>query len=341
MHLKEEFTKPVYDDAPWLSDQLLLPQIARGRDVYLLSAFSPSYVFKLIEDLAKSKEIEPGFVNLVFFVPGDMVIRSESIARFHKYLLTYSDAWTVANFLSNSLKLFDETRENDSGGLQIQILHTSQKRSLAKGASGLIVDKENPEEYVAFIDAKGGDLNSPVQIYRSWDQDEEFTAKEVLGRLAAALNQDHPKARLISPREVEEWIIYLANYYEENPPIKPPNDIESDDSDSEIEGEDGLDEEDIDELIEHLLGLKEFRDEEKYGWFGEADDEFDLGPVTVQAPRDQAIDGHVPPLEPFLASLMSSSEGVARCICGQKFIRAYGCGEVSWDRWIMDYRPDM
>jgi hypothetical protein len=344
MSLKRGFLKPVYDDAPWLSDQLLLPQLARGFDVYILSAFAPSYIFKLIEDLASSKEIEPGFLNLVFFVPGEMAVRSQSIARFHKYLLTYSSDWEVSNFVSNSLSLLEETRQNEVGGLQIQVLHTSQKRPLTKSLGGVIVDQDSHDDYVSFVDGKGGDNNSPVEVNRSWVLEESFAAQEVLGKVASALNNEHPRASLLGPKELEEWLIYLSNYYETNPPVRPTdlgggtNDFEDElEEDDDLDSDDDLDE---DELLEHLLNLEDFNNEDKYGWYGGEDDEFDLGPVTVRTDREKAIYGHIPPLEPFLAAVLSTSDGVARCLCGQKFIRAYGCDEVVWDRWITDHREE-
>jgi hypothetical protein len=344
LSLKSGFLKPVYDDAPHLSDQLLLPQIVRGRDIHVLSAFAPSYLFKLIEDLAESKEIESGFVNIVFFVPGDMAVRSESIARFHKYLLSFASPWEVSHFVSNCLQLIDEARENEAGGLQIQILHTSQKKPLTKSLAGIIVDQANPEDYVAFLDAKGGDFNSPVQLHRSWEMDEEFYAQEILSRVAAALNNDHPRAALLGSRELEEWLIYLANYYETNPPPRPKP-LELDEVGDEDEADDDIGLEELDEVeeqfLDHLLNLEDFSNEEKYGWFGDSEDAFDLGPVTVVVDREAAIHGHIPPLDPYLASVLSSSEGVARCMCGQKFVRAYGCDEVVWDRWITDYREDL
>jgi hypothetical protein len=346
MSLKSGFLKPMYDDAPHLSDQLLLPQIVRGRDIHILSAFAPSYLFKLVEDLAVSKEIEPGFLNLVFFVPGDMAVRSESISRFHKYLLRFATPWEVSHFVSNCLQLIEEARDSEAGGLQIQILHTSQKRPLTKSLTGIIVDQANQEDYVAFLDAKGGDFNSPVQLHRSWELEEEFYAQEILSRVAAALNNDHPRSALLSSRELEEWLIYLANYYETNPPPRPKSlELEEDDEVEDLIDDDEVELEEPDELeeqfLEHLLNLEDFSNEEKYGWFGDSGDAFDLGPVTVAVDREDVISGHIPPLDPYLASVLSSSEGVARCTCGQKFIRAFGCDEVVWDRWITDHREDL
>jgi len=332
MSLSQNFFKPVYDDAPWLSDQLLLPNLARGHSIHILSAFAPSYLFKLLEDLARTQEVEPGFLNVVFFVPGDLSIRSQSIARFKKYLLTHSDDWNVARFVSNALQLIKEARENEQGGLQITVQHTTQKKPLTKSLAGIIVDSENPDDYVSFVDAKGGDFNSPVQITRSWDEEEGFAAQEVLGLVASAVNNENSRASLVIPTEVEEWLIYLSNFYEENPPVDPDSLMSSsDDEDDEDDDEEELN----DEFLDHLLNLQEFEDEEKYGWYGSDGDEFDLGPVTVEVSSDIALHGHIPPLEPVAAYFVGQN-AVARCICGSKFIRAHGCDEIVWDRWALE-----
>lgn len=331
MSLSQNFFKPFYDDAPWLSDQLLLPNIARGHSIHVLSAFAPSYLFKLIDDLAGTQEVEPGFLNVVFFVPGDLSIRSQSIARFKKYLLTHSDDWNVAKFVANSLQLIKEARESEQGGLQITVQHTTQRKPLTKSLAGIIVDLENPDDYVSFVDTKGGDLNSPVQVNRSWDNEEEFAAQEVLGLVASAVNNENPRASLVIPTEVEEWLIYLANFYENNPPVDPESLTAAEEDVDEDEDEDEL----TDDFLEHLLNLEEFEDEEKYGWYGSEGDEFDLGPVTVDVSSDKALHGHIPPLEPIAANFVGPN-AVARCVCGSKFIRTNGCEEIVWDRWALE-----
>lgn len=341
MSLSENFFKPIYDDAPWLSDQLLLPNMARGHSIHILSAFVPSYIFKLVKDLAQSEEIEPGFLNLVLFIPGDLKVRSESIARFKKHLLTYSSDWEVSQFAQDCLQLIKEGRENDFGGLQIQVQHTSQKKPLTRGLAGIIVDPEEPSEYASFVDAKGGDFNSPVKIRRSWDADEHYDAQEVLGLVVSATTNQNPRASLVSSTEVEEWLIYLANYYESNPPTNPAlaelEEFEEDFSYSEAEDDEN---EPGDQFLNHLKELDEFSDEDKYGWFDEDDDEFDLGSVTVSVSRSEARSGHIPPLEAFAARFVIGESAVARCICGKKFYRADGCDEVMWDSYDVMRVPD-
>lgn len=338
MSLSQSFFKPFYEDAPWLSDQLLLPNLARGHSIHVLSAFAPSYLFKLVDDLAGTQEVEPGFLNIVFFVPGDLSIRSQSIARFKKYLLTHSDDWNVAKFVTNALQLIKEARDNEQGGLQITVQHTTQKKPLTKSLAGVIVDLEDPDSYVSFVDAKGGDFNSPVQINRSWFDDEEFAAQEVLGLVASAVNNQNPRASLVIPTEVEEWLIYLANFYEDNPPVDPETLIRADE-DQVAEDEDEDDNPLNDEFLEHLLNLEEFEDEDQYGWYGSDSDEFDLGPVSVDVSSDKALHGHIPPLEP-VAAYFVGQDAIARCVCGSKFIRANGCDEIVWDRWALEEKEE-
>jgi hypothetical protein len=200
MPISEDFFSSKYDDAPWLSDQLLLPNLARGYAVHMLSAFAPSYLFKLVADLAASEEVEPGYLNVIFFVPGDLSIRSQSIARFKTYLEKYSNDWEVAKFVSNCLQIIKEGRENNFGGMQIQVLHTNQKRPLTKSLTGVIVDPEEPDNYATFVDAKGGDFNSPVQIRKSWIADERYEAQDVLGHVVKAHSSTSTRNSLVSAK---------------------------------------------------------------------------------------------------------------------------------------------
>lgn len=342
MSITENFFSPKYDDAPWLSDQLLLPNLARGHSLHILAAFAPSYIFKLIDDLASSENIEPGFLNIVFFVPGDLSIRSISISRFKKYLSNYSNDWEMAKFVGNCLQLIKEGRENDFGGLQIQVQHTSQKRPLTKSLTGVILDSHDPEKYATFVDAKGGDFNSPVQIKKSWDDEEYFDAQAVLGLVARALDDSNPRASLVSSTEVEEWLIYLHNFFEENPPVNPETLLDTDDElieDDEVDELDDDEDDEGDEFLAHLQGLEEFENEGEFGWF-EDEEDFDLGPVTVGVSDSKVKFGHIPPLEGFTVSILGLDSAVARCVCGKKFLRANGCDEVMWDSYDLMSEPD-
>lgn len=339
MAIRDAIFSPKYDDAPWLSDQLLLPNLARGHSLYILSAFAPSYLFRLVQDLAASEDIEPGFLNIVFFVPGDLSIRSISISRFKKYLNTYASDWEVAKFVGNCLQLIKEGRENDYGGLQIQVQHTSQKRPLTKSLGGVIVDPNEPDHYATFVDAKGGDHNSPVPLRRSWVDEEYFEAQAVLGLVVKALDDSNPRASLVSSTEVEEWLIYLHNYYEENPPTNPAASVNNEAAESEyLDSEDEEDDEE-DDFLEHLQALDDFENEGEFGWF-EEDEDFDLGPVTVGVEDSKVRFGHIPPLESFTASILGLETAVARCVCGRKFLRANGCEEVLWDAYDSMSQPD-
>ncbi len=339
MAISEIFFSPRYDDAPWLSDQLLLPNLVRGHSIHVVSAFAPSYIFKLVEDLAESEEIEPGFLNIVFFVPGDLSIRSQAIARFKKYLGTYVNDWELAKFVGQCLQLLKEGREHDFGGIQIHVQHTSQKKPLTKSLIGVIVDPEQPEQYATFVDAKGGDFNSPVQIRKSWVEQERLEAQEVLGAVVKAHDTSNARASLVSPTEVEEWLIYLHNFFEENPPINPAvaSVIEeplTEDDEEDLEEDDAEDQ----EFLEHLQSLEEFEDEDQYGWFDD-DDDYDIGPVNFDISGTRLAYGHVPPLDEVTAMLIGPDR-IARCVCGEKFYRAQGCDQVMWDPWDVMRVPE-
>jgi hypothetical protein len=360
---RDQFLEPKYDDAPHLSDQLLLPNLALGHSVYLLSAFAPSYLFRLVEDLAKSPEVEPGFLNIVFFVPGDLALKSSGIARFRNYLLSYAQSEEqVANFVNGALQLIEEGNTHGIGGVNISILHTAQKTPLAKGCMGVITSSEDQRDYVTFVDAKGGDYNSPVRPKKSWLNEDFFEAEGVLAKVVEASGGNHPRGMFVSGAEAIDWLTHLANYYMANQPAPTaaePEDLlnvddivaeavkqvdwemaQSDVRDNKLStntsisdsDEDETEGDEEDDFLDYLLELDEFQDEENYGWFDGSDtfeDFIPAGDFGVVVEAKDAIDGHIPPLPASIADLVGPAR--AKCPCGEVIIRAYGCPEVDWE----------
>jgi hypothetical protein len=328
MSFRESFMQSKYEDAPHLSDQLLLPNMAKGHDVHLFSAFAPSYLFRLVADLASSPEVEPGFLSITFFVPGDLTLRSTGIARFRNYLLKHaSSEEEVASFVNHVLKLAEEGAENNVGGIRISILHTSQKRSLTKGCLGVISSSDTPEDYVSFADERGGDYNSPVKPLKSWEDSDFFAAEDVLRKVVEASNGNHPRGTLVSDQETLDWFTYLSNWYVDNPPAE----LETSDSDSESEVVLEEAEESDDEFLGYLQELPDFEDEENYGWFGidvESEEIFVQGNYGVVVASQDIESGHIPPLPVSIADLVGPAQ--AKCPCGRTIVRAYGCDQVSW-----------
>jgi hypothetical protein len=332
MLFKESFVVPKYNDSPHLSDQLLLPNLAQGRDLHLFSAFAPSYVFRLVSDLAASPEVEPGFLNIVFFVPSDLNLRSKGIVRFRNYLAKYASSEVeVANFIDDVLQLHREWEQHGTGGVSITILHSNQKRPITKGCMGIISSPNDTDDYVAFLDARGGDFNSPVKPLRSWLDDEFLDAESILKKVASASNGEIANSFLLSGTETLEWFAHLSDFYETNPPEAPtnesPEEVELDD-----ENED-FDVEEDDELFEYLSERPEFQSEESYDYF--TDEELDddaqyfTPQVRVEVSSSRLEYGHIPPLPTSIRSLVGQVG--ATCPCGLEVNRAYGCDAIDWN----------
>jgi hypothetical protein len=333
MSFRDSFTQSRYDDAPHLSDQLLLPNMAKGHDVHLFSAFAPSYLFRLLNDLAESPEVEPGFLSITFFVPGDLTLKSSGIARFRNYLLKYAtNEQDVALFVNHVLQIAEEGAENEAGGIRVSILHTSQKRALTKGCIGVVSSSETPDEYVAFADERGGDYNSPVKPLKSWEDSDYFAAEDVLRKVIEASTGRHPRGTLVSEQETLDWFTYLSNWYVENPPAQPETiESEADTEVAEDKDEEEEQEEQEDEFLGYLRDLADFEDEENFGWFGiedEIEELFVQGNFGVVVSSEDMEFGHIPPLPSSIADLVGPAQ--ARCPCGQLIVRAYGCDQVSW-----------
>lgn len=330
MGFREEFLRPRYDDAPHLSDQLLLPNLANGHTVYLASAFSTSYIFKLARDLADSDEIEPGKLHLTFFVPGDLRLKSVGISRFKSYLGKYAvDDFQVAQFVADALQLYAE------GNFTLQIAHTSSNKPLLRGCVGVIVSSEDPEpsensDYVAFIDAKGGDYNSPVEPLLSWNDEQYFHAQEILEKVSPVINGTARNSWLITQGEAISWLEYLDDWFDEN--LEADEDLVSEGTDDEVE-----DELDV-AFLDHLQSLDEFANEDQYEWVeDDSPYEFDLSKhfsQVVEVSPQELEGGHVPPLPANIRPYYGSVGAVCPS-CREFFNRADGCPSVDWN-----YRPD-
>jgi hypothetical protein len=317
MSLDEIFKQSEYQDAPWLSDQLLLPNLAVGNSLYMVSAFCPSYVFKLARDLASSEEIEPGIWSLVFYVPGDLNVKSEAIARFKSYLSKYASSEAeVAQFVTDCLQLIAE------GGLHLSVAHASSKRALTKGSMGVITSPEDNDRFVSFVDAKGGDFNSPVKPLQSWNDEDFFSSREIFDNVEKITRGARPGQRLVGKDEVFDWLSYIDEWFANNATnVDEDEDAEEDDDDIDTD------------LLDFLQDLEEFENENEYEWVSTLEEDTfhvsDFAGFTVVTDPSEAVRGHIPPLNSAIRDLYGPAAAV--CICGAKFIRAYGCDEVTWD----------
>lgn len=329
MDIKSTFFESEYPDAPYLSDQLLLPNLAAGFDINLVSSFAPSYLFRLLRDVAESPEIEPGFLNLTFFVPGGVTSKAEGIARFRHYLLKYAESeGAVAQFIEDIRAVVDE------GQLAISLLFGAQRRPLTKGCLGVIsyrpaggeATNAYTSDFVTFVDAKGGDFNSPVHPKKSW-VDEDYLDSVAIFNDVKFLSTGQ-RGVLIGGVEVMSWMEYLASWYDLNPPSFAP--LDSSDTLSHLELPTD------DPVFKYLKELGEFQRDDQYAYeisIAEADtfdwgSWYDRGGYTVESTADEAIFGHIPPVKGIGAVILGNAKSV--CVCGKVFTRVYGCSRVEW-----------
>ncbi len=332
MDIKDYFFESEYQDAPHLSDQLLLPNLALGFDLNIVSAFAPSYIFKLLRDLAESAEIEPGFLNLTFFIPGGLNKKAEGIARFRQYLLRHAqNEVVVAQFIEDALQVIQERK------LRISLLFGTQQRPLAKGCIGVISHKPSDSstandgetvtaDFVTFVDFKGGDYNSPVTPRKSWVEDDFLETQDVFRDVKSLSSGD--KGLLLGDNEVVSWLEYLSDWYVQNEPS--PNELDLEFTEFFVELPDG------DPLLAHLLELGEFQRDDDYsyeaGYYVVDDFNWDRwfarGGMLVEISEDEAVYGHIPPVKGIGAVIIQNAK--ATCVCGKVFTRAYGCPRVEW-----------
>lgn len=311
--LQRHFQFSKYEDAPELSDQLLLPNLAIGNNIFLISALVPSYVSLVVRDLASSPEIEPGHLSITFYVPGNLVRESEGIARFKDYLVSSLGSNAAAGeFVDDCLQLIEE------GGLSIQVAHGPGSSKVTKGCFGIFTDP-NSEDYVGFEDAKGGDYNSPIRPTRSWVPEQLEQAEKILWRTNVVLDGSRKNLYLVNWETTNKWLSHIAKWFEkqQDGEVADEGKSEIDDAWTSQEGE----------------FFAEFvDDDDTYGW-DELDPleelaEFFASGFSVPVNENEIDDHHVPPLPEEVANVIGLAS--AECRCGRKFLRANGCPAITW-----------
>jgi hypothetical protein len=324
--LKQFDLEDTYSDSPQFANELLLPALEAGRDINLVSAFAPSYLFKLVRNLASRKDQIPGYLHLTLFVRGDLKLKSEGIARLKHYLGRYAENEVqVAQFVEDCLKLLTATSNKC---FELSVLHAEQKKPVTKSLMGVIFNVSTWPDMVTFIDAKAGDFNSPVSPKRSWLDEEYLETLETYTKVRKLTSGE--QGRLVGEQELVSWLEYLSDWYEKNPPTQEE---EEEEELEELEDEQIFERQE--DFIEFLQDFGEFQKEGSFEYGDEPanefdwDDWFDRGGKEAEVFPSEAVNGHIPPiLGNFNAQVLGTAK--ATCVCGQVFTRIYGCSKVDW-----------
>jgi hypothetical protein len=330
--LRELVTQPVYSDEAHFSDQLLLPALAAGHHVTLVTAFVPSYLMRLVDDLASSPEIEPGKLTVIFCVPSkskELVSEARLLSRYIS--LSANSFLEVKLFLDGSVRLAKE------GGLRFGALLSKEDHLLTPSCLGIIESGEsNSNELLGFTDTTAGDLNSPIPVQGSWVDNTDLI-ESVLRVVSSALNKSFPNLLRKSHLEVLGLIQeirekgYPKHDFPQSPGRaeggqksrgKPSQAItrEIDEADGFSDYEPTIEEDFAIERILKEVFLREagYEGEELAAFLGEPgfENSFSL---------NWEVREHTPPLVPDLLEVVG--RGYTSCWCGESFDREQGCPE--------------
>ena len=332
--LRDLVAHPVYSDEAHFSDQLLLPALAAGHHVTLVTAFVPSYLMRLVDDLASSPEIEPGKLTVIFCVPSkskELVSEARLLSRYIS--LSANDFLEVKSFLDSSVNLARE------GGLRFGALLSKEDQLLTPSCLGIIESGEpNSNELLAFTDTTAGDLNSPIPVQGSWVDNADLIAT-VLKVVSSALNRAFPNLLRKSHQEVLGLLheIREKGYPKhdfsqgsapdlgvQKPRTQPSKGIKKEVEPNNQDGRDQLGLEAEEFAIEKILRevfLREagYEGEELAAFLGEPSFETTLSIAWKE--RE-----HTPPLGLELLEVVG--RGYTSCWCGESFDREQGCPEL-------------
>lgn len=317
---RDSFQVPKYQDSPLLSDQLLLPNLTLGPDIFLVSSYVPSYLIRLVSDLAATAEVEPGHLSLTLYVPGVLTGEKLAILRLYHHLKADFDSLSaLSSFVENALQLMAE------GGLSMNILHGKVSGKLSKGTLGVIVERST-NDYVSFEDSRPGDFNSPVVPLRSWLAEEISGAERLLKLLNKALDGSRPSSTLVTPQRTGLWLSALYDYI---------SSLDAKDAgfQNESQLEESLDAQNGAELskFDDFGSFCEVDVEEEFGEDPSDEDpllDFFSSGYAVEITSKDVEGHHVAPVPEEIVGLIG--EASATCICGRKFRRIEGCPEVTW-----------
>lgn len=299
-----------HEDSPYFSDSVLLPAIGSGVDITLITGFIPSYLQRLIEDVATSPEIEPGQIKLLVCIPNNH--KTDALDLAAAINGSKLDKEQNESFVVNALKLVDE------GGLELEILVSDRGGLLTFSAVGQL---QFQNESATFLDRLAGDHNSSLRFSRSWSEGQEKVANESVNQFVVSATLDsHSGIRRMTASEATDALreVAAANLLAqmELPDTSPIVDNAPNVTDDEIEAEF----EELEELENELLSDGE--DIVAFFDYGDANVR-DLTWYMENPEKMNAFKGHAPALADSILEVVGNRQG--QCWCGNTYDRAFGC----------------
>lgn len=299
-----------HEDSPYFSDSVLLPAIGSGVDITVITGFIPSYLQRLIEDVATSPEIEPGQIKLLVCIPNNH--KTDALDLAAAINGSKLDKEQNESFVVNALKLVDE------GGLELEILVSDRGGLLTFSAVGQL---QFQNESATFLDRLAGDHNSSLKFSRSWSEGQEKVANESVNQFVVSATLDsHSGIRRMTSSEATDALreVAAANLLAqmELPDTSPIVDNAPTVTDDEIEAEF----EELEELENELLSDGE--DIVAFFDYGDANVR-DLTWYMENPEKMNAFQGHAPALGDSILEVVGNRQG--QCWCGNTYDRAFGC----------------
>lgn len=317
-----------YDDAPDFAERLLVPLLTSGHDIHMVSAFIPSYVYRLFRFLNTSHTAPTGMLRITLYVPFDLSVKSKSLIRLAQYFEEFhAHEDHVHEFTRDGLELF----ENDT--ISISFAHSESKRQLARGCAILAIDGVTRADYVSLVDSKGGDWNSPLLPQRSWVEHEHDKATSVLDSIVSFTQGQRKNIRLINGHASKELVSSIAEALDSRSVSREKTALnaQSDNTgDSEYIDDEFLDLSlenyffELDELGHIVPTTEEDSLEEDFSELQRIEELLELSEgLRTEVNYSDIVDGHAPPLPIYLSNYYPVL--YATCPCGLVFNRAEGC----------------
>jgi hypothetical protein len=310
MEIRKIIDQRQFSDSPNLSDLVLLPAVASGHDITIVSGFLPSYVLKLVRDVVASPQIEPGKIHLILCTrSGSEMEDADSLARL--MLGSGLERKELEDFMVDSLSLIDE------GGMSLELLLSRKGDEVTRSCIGKIALLDGAS--ACFVDQIPGDFNGGIKFSRTWSDGAEARAGQTAGEFVYAARYDSwagvRRADQASASMVMLEIAQRNLLARVSGTLEPQPAIDWDDDFDEVAEFEELEallasDEDSEFLLKSFINFpgESVRD---LSWFLN-------DPERLLRARQ-----HAPSLPEDLYELVGASLGT--CWCGIEFDRRYGC----------------
>jgi hypothetical protein len=202
--LKDHIGHVDFADNSSFADLVLVPLLALGNKVRIVSGFIPSYLNRALEAVNDLDSPKLGELSVVLCLPA-LPEAGTSLSAVANHLASQG--------LTDVKAFVDLVGAGSEKGLplKLQILVPSRGAVITRSAIGTISDPQDSSQQVGFIDELAGDDNSPIHLSRSWVENEAHVTERFEDLVHAATFDTWSEVERLQDINIAEFQSLLAD----------------------------------------------------------------------------------------------------------------------------------